>query len=100
MQIHGPIDLLVARSVERLPPPRAGPWRYEIKLDGWRALAKIDHQGAVALISGRGARLEDAFPEIVAALSASLPAGTILDGELVRWRNNRLDFSALQHRYA
>ena len=100
MQIHGPIDLMVAKAVDRLPEPQAGPWRFEPKLDGFRALAKIADHGSVRLISRRGTRLDDAFPEIVASLYAYLPSGTILDGELVPFHNGRIDFSALQRRYA
>jgi ATP-dependent DNA ligase len=37
------------------------------------------------------------FPETVTALSA-LDAGVVLDGELVSWRDGRLDFTALQQR--
>lgn len=38
------------------------------------------------------------FPEIVAALAARVPAGTVLDGELVVYRDGRLSFAALQRR--
>ncbi|WP_337796219.1 hypothetical protein [Actinopolymorpha rutila] len=46
------------------------------------------------------APLGPAFPEIVGALYAYLPTGTVVDGEIVCWRGGRLDFAALQHRYA
>jgi ATP-dependent DNA ligase len=99
MHIHGWVEPMVAKSTDRL--PDAEGLRFEVKLDGYRALAKIDDRGAVQLISRRGTRLDEAFPEIVGALYAYLPAGTMLDGEVVRWSpSGRLDFSALQRRYA
>jgi ATP-dependent DNA ligase len=55
MQIHGPIEPMIAKSTDRI--PQAGDWRFEIKLDGYRSLAKIDDRGSVQLISRRGTRL-------------------------------------------
>ena len=40
------------------------------------------------------------FPEIVAAIVQQIPAGTVLDGELVVYRDGRCDFAALQRRVA
>nr|WP_092880736.1 hypothetical protein [Actinopolymorpha cephalotaxi] len=91
---------MLAKSIERLPPPRAGGWRYEPKFDGYRALATIGTDSSVTVHSRRGTPLGPAFPEIVGALYAHLPAGTVVDGEIVCWRGGRLDFAALQHRYA
>jgi ATP-dependent DNA ligase len=91
---------MLARSVDRLPPPSAGGFRYEPKFDGYRALARIGEDGSVSVHSRRGVPLHQAFPEIVGALYAYLPAGTVVDGEIVSWRHGRLDFDALQRRYA
>lgn len=90
---------MLARSVDQLPVADSGRLRYEPKLDGYRAIASI-LAGRVHLRSRRGAHLGDAFPEVVTALAAHLPAGTVVDGEIVRWADGRLDFSALQRRYA
>ena len=38
------------------------------------------------------------FPEITAALATQIPAGTVLDGELVVYRDGQCDFAALQRR--
>jgi ATP-dependent DNA ligase len=38
------------------------------------------------------------FPDIVAAVVEQVPAGTVLDGELVVYRGGRCDFAALQRR--
>ena len=91
---------MLARSVTRLPPPRTGGWVYEPKLDGYRAIGVVDDNGAVQIWSRRGTRLDAAFPELVGALYAGMPKGTVVDGEIVRWADGRLDFEALQRRYA
>src|SRR5258708_22330819 len=66
-------------SVSRL--PEGGPWVWEIKLDGYRALAVKSGTG-VTLFSRRRKSLNRQFPYIVEAL-ADLPAGTVVDGEVV-----------------
>jgi ATP-dependent DNA ligase len=38
------------------------------------------------------------FPDIAAAVAAQLHDGTVVDGELVAWRDGRLDFTALHTR--
>ena len=100
MLIQPPIEPMLAKSTDRFPAQRAGRWRYEPKLDGYRAIGVVDDASAVQLWSRRGARLDTAFPELVGALYAGLPAGTVVDGEIVRWVDGRLDFEALQRRYA
>jgi DNA ligase-1 len=56
-------------------------WQAEWKWDGMRA--QIVRRGDDATIWSRGEELvNDAFPELVAA-AAPLPAGTVLDGELL-----------------
>lgn len=88
---------MLAGLVDDLP---AGPgWLYEPKWDGFRCLVIVDAARAVQLVSRRGSTLNAAFPELVAAAGSQLPAGTILDGEIVRWSaDGRLDFEALQRR--
>ena len=54
--------------------------------------------GAVALQSRQHKPLTAYFPEIAAAVAAQIPAGTVLDGELVIYRDGRCDFVALHHR--
>jgi ATP-dependent DNA ligase len=48
--------------------------------------------------SRQGKDLTRHFPDIAAAAVAQLTPGTVLDGELVIWKDNRLDFGALQQR--
>jgi ATP-dependent DNA ligase len=66
---------------------------FQAKLDGWRCLAFID-QDAVKLQARSGRLVTDRFPEIFPAL-ATLPAGTVLDGEVCAIRGGVFDFHAL-----
>ncbi|MGE5306402.1 MAG: non-homologous end-joining DNA ligase [Alphaproteobacteria bacterium] len=87
------IEPMYARPVQTLPEGRD--WLYEIKFDGYRCLAGIDSQG-VTLWSRLGNRFTDQFPDIAHACE-SLPAGTLLDGEIVAIDGNgRISFSLLQ----
>jgi DNA ligase-1 len=72
-------------------------WQAEWKWDGARA--QIVRRGDDVAVWTRGEELvNDAFPEITAAAS-SLPAGTVLDGELLAVRAGRLlGFSSLSKR--
>lgn len=57
-------------------------WLWELKLDGFRALADRT-AGRVRIVFRRGRDAGDKFPEIVAALEALPTQDFILDGELV-----------------
>ncbi|GAA4554776.1 hypothetical protein [Pseudonocardia xishanensis] len=86
---------MIARTAERIP---TGPsWCHEPKFDGFRALAFPAADGTVHLQSRQVRSLTTAFPEIAAAVARQCP-GAVLDGELVCWRNGRLDFPGLQRR--
>ena len=76
----------------------AGPgWAYELKWDGVRALAVCDG-GAPRLYARRGNEITGAYPEL-AGLGAGLPAGTVLDGEIVVLdADGRPSFAALAER--
>jgi bifunctional non-homologous end joining protein LigD len=74
-------------------------WRYEPKLDGYRALAFIEN-GRVRLRSRNGQNLTLAFPTLVNELRAQ-DADMVLDGEIIALdENGRPSFSALQRRAA
>ncbi len=84
------LDALPAAKLDFIPPMQAklaaelpeGPgWQYEIKLDGYRALAVRTHD-RVLLYSRRNNTLNDRFPN-VAKSCMPLPEGTIVDGEIV-----------------
>jgi DNA ligase-1 len=72
-------------------------WIVEWKWDGIRA--QLVRRGGQAHLWSRGEELiTGRFPEIVAAASR-LPDGTVLDGEVLAFRDDRpLPFAALQHR--
>ena len=72
-------------------------WQIEWKWDGIRAQL-IQRDGAVHLWSRGEELITHRFPEIAAAASR-LPGGTVLDGEVLAFRDDRpMLFSALQQR--
>ena len=72
-------------------------WQAEWKWDGIRAQV-IKRQGRVFIWSRGEELVTDKYPEIEIA-AAELPDGTVIDGEILPWRNNRpLHFAELQRR--
>jgi bifunctional non-homologous end joining protein LigD len=62
--------------------PEDAGWVHEIKFDGYRIQARLDH-GEVRLLTRKGLDWTDKFPNVAAAV-AELPARTaLLDGEIV-----------------
>ncbi len=87
---------MLAKSVAEIP---GGAMSYEPKWDGFRSV--IFKDGAEVEIGSRNERpMTRYFPEIVAAVQASLPARCVLDGEIVvpDADGRRLDFEALLQR--
>ena len=72
-------------------------WLVEWKYDGMRA--QLVRRGSQAWLWSRGEELvSESFPE-VQALALALPQGTVLDGELLAWRQGRpAPFGLLQQR--
>lgn len=67
-------------------------WWFEVKWDGYRCVATTD--GTTRLRSRRGLDLGVRFPEVAAL---DLPAGWVLDGEIIAFdAKGRPDFSLLQ----
>jgi bifunctional non-homologous end joining protein LigD len=74
------ITPMVARLVQD-PFDREG-WLFELKWDGFRAIAETDGQGATKLYSRNHNDFKKRFPPIAQALG-ELGRPTILDGEIV-----------------
>jgi len=90
---NGPIEPMKARIKET--PPEPPGWAYEPKWDGFRMIAWSGSEPR--LESRNGKTLLRYFPELRPAL-AEMPAGTVLDGEVVVIRGGVTDFDALQLR--
>jgi ATP-dependent DNA ligase len=71
--------------------------RYELKWDGFRAAAVV-RGGTARLWSRNGKDLTSKFPDVARALERQVGLDCVLDGELVVWTGERLDFDALQQR--
>jgi ATP-dependent DNA ligase len=91
-----PVEVMLARQVEQIPAAGQlpGGCAYEPKFDGYRLIILT---GPVRLQTRSGRIITHLFPEVAAA-AARLPDGSVLDGELVLWRDGQVDFGALQRR--
>ncbi len=77
--------------------PTGDAWLYEPKWDGFRAI--VFRSAADVYIQSRDLRpLDRYFPELDEACLAQLPAGCVIDGEIVIVTEHGLDFEALQLR--
>jgi ATP-dependent DNA ligase len=86
------VEPMYARTVQRLPEDNA--WTYEVKFDGYRALAGRDSTG-VTLWSRRGNIFTDQFPQVGTACE-HLPPDTVPNGEIVAFKDGRISFNLLQ----
>jgi len=76
--------------------PEGSAWLYEIKLDGYRALA-INSKGNLSLVSRHRKSFNRQYPYIVEALT-DLPENTVVDGEVVALDDaGKPNFNLLQH---
>jgi bifunctional non-homologous end joining protein LigD len=71
-------------------------YSFEVKWDGVRALAAVE-AGSWRLWGRRGSDYTLRYPEL--AVLRRLPAGTVVDGELVVLRDGRADFPALLRKH-
>ena len=97
--LAGPVAVQLAKPVREIPPAHAlaGGCLYEPKWDGYR-LVVVRTGSTTRVWSKQGRDLTDRFPDVAAAAVAQVPAGTVLDGEVVIWNGSRLDFGLLQRR--
>jgi len=94
--IEPPVEPMLARIAEAL--PSEGTFLYEPKWDGFRAIV-FRGGGEDLYIQSRDLKpLDRYFPELHEALVAALPAGCVVDGEIVIATPDGLDFDALQMR--
>jgi DNA ligase D-like protein (predicted ligase) len=85
---------MLLQRTDRL--PSGDQWIYELKLDGYRAIA-FKRKGAVYLRSRNDNDFNRRYPAVVAAL-AGLPDDTVIDGEIVAFDGEgRPSFNALQN---
>ncbi|MCI0744839.1 MAG: non-homologous end-joining DNA ligase, partial [Verrucomicrobia subdivision 3 bacterium] len=87
-----PMKALLVRN----PPPRDN-WLFEIKWDGYRAIA-VKTAGKVKLYSRRHRDITDDFKVVAEAVAALSPKNVVLDGEIVALDNRgRPSFQLLQN---
>src|SRR6266478_2607295 len=70
---------MLCESAER--PPEGREWRYELKLDGFRAIGRKSGRSA-QLWSRNQKDFTRRFPDVVNGI-AELPSDTVIDGEIV-----------------
>lgn len=96
LPLRPPVEPMLAKMLEGIP-RTGGPFLFEPKWDGFRALFFRD--GDRCYLQSRDLRpLGRYFPEVVGALSAQLPARCVVDGEIVIAARGALHFDALQLR--
>jgi DNA ligase 1 len=94
-----PYPFFLAHPLEGAPEALGDPgeWQVEWKWDGIRGQV-IRREGITSVWSRGGERVAERFPEIGAA-AALLPEGTVLDGEILAWKDGApLPFARLQRR--
>ena len=97
-----PYPFCLAHPVESAPPDvleHLSAWQVEPKWDGIRA--QLIHRRSLAFLWSRGEEnVGPTFPEILET-AATLPEGTVLDGEILVWQRGQTcpePFAALQRR--
>src|SRR3954469_8295397 len=90
-----PVEPMLAKIAEEI--PRDGNFLFEPKWDGFRAIVFRDKDDVY--IQSRDLRPFDRyFPDLHEVFLEQLPAGCVVDGEIVIASKKGLDFDALQMR--
>ncbi|MEP7091225.1 MAG: ATP-dependent DNA ligase, partial [Nocardioidaceae bacterium] len=98
LPVMPPVQPMLAKSVKGIPDPtRHGGLLFEPKWDGFRAIVFRDGD-EVEIASRNTKSLTRYFPEVVAAVKASLPERCVVDGEIFVAIGDRLEFETLQER--
>lgn len=91
---------MLAKPVPQVPDDEG--LSFEPKWDGFRAIVAVSPTGDVEIGSRGSKPLTRYFPELVAEFARQLPAGTVVDGEIIVRRgepgSERLDWEALSQR--
>ena len=83
---------MLAKSVSK--PFSGKDWIFEIKWDGFRAIAYVDDYFTVQ--SRNAKELKHSFPELEEL--KQLAKNVVVDGEIVTMKNGKVDFHSLQER--
>jgi ATP-dependent DNA ligase len=93
--IAPPVEPMLAKVADAI--PTAGEFLYEPKWDGFRAI--VFRSASDVFIQSRDLKpLDRYFPELHDVFMQKLPAGSVIDGEIVIATARGLDFDALQMR--
>jgi hypothetical protein len=82
MVVEWPVRAMVARTAAAIPDGER--WSYEPKFDGFRRIALRRPDGRVQLQSRQQRVLTPSFSDVVDAVAARLPVGTVVDGDIAR----------------
>lgn len=95
--LQPPLEVMRPTTVRSIPKTdKNGSYYYQVKLDGFRCLAFARGPNRPAYLQSRSGRdLAASFPSIAAAVQASLPAGTVLDGEICAVVEGKMVFEQL-----
>jgi len=93
--IPPPIEPMLAKLSKDF--PRGEGWLYEPKWDGFRAIVYRDGD-RIHIGSRNKLALERYFPELIPLFQKSMPAKSVVDGEIVIATDDGLDFDSLQLR--
>lgn len=94
--IDPPVEPMLAKLSEAL--PGGSGFLYEPKWDGFLAIVYRGKAGEVYIQSRDSRPLDRYFPELRSVFLAGLPAGCVVDGEIVIVTKQGLDFDLLQLR--